>query len=91
MPKEESHYVVKDQYRLLAEADGKTTAGAAANVLGDAVNGTDRELDRHDFIGSRTERKLYDSDGNIVAGIALYKFFKIIQEAYLAMRKQRRK
>ena len=71
----DGNYVVKDQYRLLAEADGQKTAGAAANVLGDAVNGTDRELDRHDFIGSRTERKLYDSDGNIVAGMALYKFF----------------
>ncbi len=71
----DGNYVVKDQYRLLAEADGQTTAGAAADVLGDAVNGTDRELDMHDFIGSRTERKLYDSDGNIVAGMALYKFF----------------
>lgn len=63
---------VKDRYRLIAEADGKTTAGTA--VLGEEIN-ADRHVTNKKLIGSTTERNLYDSDGNRVAGMAIYKYY----------------
>lgn len=65
-------FVVKDQYRLLAEADGETTAGTA--VLGDTLDAK-RVLSKKDFVGSKTERDLYDKDGNRVPGMGLHKYF----------------
>ncbi len=63
---------VGDRYRLVTEADGKTTAGT--DVLGTAI-ATDRQVTKDALIGSKAERKLYDADGNSVAGMALYKYF----------------
>lgn len=65
-------YVVKDRYRMLSEADGATTAGAT--VLGEAITG-DRVLTKNDFVGATAERELYDSNGNRVSSMALYKYF----------------
>ncbi len=67
-------YVMNDRYRLLAEADGETTAGPTNQVLGSPI-GTDRQLTNKDFVGSQTDRLLCDADGNVVTGMALYKYF----------------
>lgn len=64
---------VKERYRLLQEADGENTAGP--DILGAEINGTTRELEEKDFVGSCTERKLYNADGELVAGMALYNYF----------------
>ncbi len=64
---------VKDRYRLLQVADGNTTV-AAGDTLGEEITG-DKLLEKKDFVGSKTERKLYDADGKLVAGMALYKYF----------------
>ncbi len=65
-------FVVKDQYRLLAEADGANNAGT--DVLGDPLDAK-RVLSKADFVGSKTERDLYDKDGNRVPGMGLHKYF----------------
>ncbi len=64
---------VKDRYRLLQVADGNTTV-PAGDTLGKEITG-DKLLEKKDFVGSKTERKLYDADGKLVAGMALYKYF----------------
>lgn len=66
-------YSVKDGYSLLAEADGVTTAGT---TLGIPITDV-RQLanDKEKFVGAKAERKLYDADKNLVAGMALYKYF----------------
>ncbi len=69
----DGQFVIKDQYRLLAEADGETTVGT--DVLGAEITGTLRELTKKDFVGSKTERNLYDKDGNRVPGMGLHKYF----------------
>ncbi len=64
---------VKDKYRLLQVADGNATMGM--DVLGEAIAGTDRALAEKDYVGSCTERQLYNADGEVVAGMALHKYF----------------
>lgn len=71
-------YVMNDRYRLLEEADGETTLGGDNKVLGKKIDDdpdTGRVLTKKDFVGSQTERLLCDADGNVVTGMALYKYF----------------
>ena len=63
---------VLDRYRLIAEADTLTTAGT--DVLGEPIS-ADRQVTNDKLIGAKAERKLYDADGNAVAGMALYKYY----------------
>lgn len=65
-------YVVKDQYRLLTEATPDTTT-TPADTLGQII-GT-RVLTAADFVGATAERELYDSNGNRVSSMGLYKYF----------------
>lgn len=66
-------FEIKDQYRLLTVADD-TYGDYGDGLLGGEIP-TDRKLGKLDFIGSSTERQLYNSDGEAVAGMALYKYF----------------
>ncbi len=68
----DGQFVVKEQYRLLAAADG-TQKGTYPSV-GEEITNT-RLLDKKDFVASKTERNLYDKDGNRVPGMGLYKYF----------------
>ncbi len=61
---------VKDRYRLLAVADGNKNP-SFANLVGEPA----AELTKKDFVGSCTERKLYDAHGKLVAGMALHEYF----------------
>ncbi len=65
---------VKDRYRLLQVADGDVTDVKATATLGKQL-AADKLLTNKDFVGSQTERKLYNADGELVAGMALYKYF----------------
>ncbi|MDE7274832.1 MAG: flagellar hook protein [Lachnospiraceae bacterium] len=68
---EKDKFTMKDQYRLLYNVNGNAdgiadTLGAPANV---------EVLTNKDFMGAVAENKLYDASGNVVAGMALYKYF----------------
>jgi len=67
-------YVIKDRYRLLSNVNPE-----AKDIDNSALLGIDQSktsaLKKKDFIGAVTENQLYDADGKLVAGMALYKFF----------------
>lgn len=67
-------YVIKDRYRLLSNVNREAKDINNAFLLGvDQMNTS--ELKKKDFIGAVAENQLYDADGKLVAGMALYKFF----------------
>lgn len=66
-------YTMKEQYRLLYNANDKATA-VADTTLGHPGTSADK-LEPKDLIGAVSENKLYDKDGKEVSGMGLYKYF----------------
>lgn len=70
---EKGKYTMDDRYRLLYNANPDAT-GMGLNTLGHP--GADAEkIEKKDLIGAVAENKLYDKDGQEVAGMGLYKYF----------------
>ncbi|MDE7477440.1 MAG: flagellar hook protein [Lachnospiraceae bacterium] len=63
-------YTMNERYRLLYDANGVITA-----TLGYPAAPNKRDLTKEDLLGASSENQLYDTDGVVVAGMALYKFF----------------
>lgn len=70
---EKGKYTMKEQYRLLYNANDKATA-VADTTLGHPGTSADK-LEPKDLIGAVSENKLYDKDGKEVSGMGLYKYF----------------
>ena len=67
---ENGKYTMKDQYRLLYNVNGN------ANITGTLGAPTTLDtLGDKDFKGAVAENQLYDADGEVVAGMALHKYF----------------
>ncbi len=67
---ENGKYTMKDQYRLLYNVNGN------ANITGTlGAPTTPDTLGDKDFKGAVAENQLYDADGEVVAGMALHKYF----------------
>ncbi|MDE6221962.1 MAG: flagellar hook protein [Lachnospiraceae bacterium] len=69
---EKDKFTMKDQYRLLYNVNNDA---GIAGTLGEPDNAADLQLTNKDFMGAVAENKLYDASGNVVAGMALYKYF----------------
>ena len=67
---ETNKYTMKEQYRLLYNVNPKA---GIADTLGMPKNAD--KLTNKDFKGAVAENKLYDAEGEVVAGMALYKYF----------------
>jgi len=65
-------YTMKERYRLIYNVNS-----AASDVPQGTLGAPDSPIDltNKDFRGAVDENKLYDADGNEVAGMALYKYF----------------
>lgn len=68
-------YTMKEQYRLLYDANEQTTAVGKDTLGYPKSPAKPADLSKKDFIGAVAENKLYDANGNEVAGMALYKYF----------------
>ncbi|MDE6622551.1 MAG: flagellar hook protein [Lachnospiraceae bacterium] len=69
---EPDKFTMQDRYRLLYNVN---EAAGIAGTLGEPDNASDLQLTNKDFMGAVAENKLYDASGNVVAGMALYKYF----------------
>ncbi len=70
---EKGKYTMKEQYRLLYNANEKATA-VTDTTLGHPGTSADK-LEPKDLIGAVSENKLYNKDGVEVSGMGLYKYF----------------
>jgi flagellin len=70
---EKGKYTMKEQYRLLYNANEKATA-VTDTSLGHPGTSADK-LEPKDLIGAVSENKLYNKDGVEVSGMGLYKYF----------------
>jgi len=69
---EKGKYTMKEQYRLLYNANDKATAVANTSLGYPAAAD---KLEPKDLIGAVSENKLYNKDGVEVSGMGLYKYF----------------
>lgn len=69
---EKGKYTMEDRYRLLYNANPDATS-VALTTLG--YPAAAEEIEKKDLIGAVSENKLYDKDGQEVAGMGLYKYF----------------
>ncbi len=80
---QDDQYTMKEQYRLVYNANGEAKAVdqktlGAPDPNGDNVKTTKGELKNikeQDIIGAVAENRLYDKDGKEVYGMGLYKYF----------------
>lgn len=70
---DKTKYTMKERYRLVYNVNAASDGTVSQNSLGAPTDkGT---LTKKDLIGAVSENQLYDSDGKVVAGMGLYKFF----------------
>lgn len=69
---EKGKYTMKEQYRLLYNANEEATAVANTSL---GYPGAADVLEPKDLIGAVSENKLYNKDGEEVSGMGLYKYF----------------
>ncbi len=67
-------YTMKEQYRLLENVNKNAVPPIAAKTLG-MPDTTTATITNKDFKGAVAENQLYDAEGKVVAGMALYKYF----------------
>lgn len=67
-------YTMKEQYRLLENVNKNAVSPIAAKTLG-MPDTTTATITNKDFKGAVAENQLYDAEGKVVAGMALYKYF----------------
>ncbi len=70
----DKEYTMKEQYRLLENVNKNAVPPIAAKTLG-MPDTTTATITNKDFKGAVAENQLYDAEGKVVAGMALYKYF----------------